>query len=253
MSVLTRLGSVSMCFPESRLKTYARRIGYRLMRGLRSSSRTITFNNVTLKMYDYPLLGGTGFEEPALSGYIKHRDVQPGDIVVDVGAYAGDFTIYAAIKAGPSGKVIAFEPDSNSHAMLCENIRLNSLSNVTILKKGLWSEDGELSITGTAFASQLSPDSIKYPTRVQVCSLDNELKRLAINRVDFIKVDIEGAEMDALKGMSHTMESKPYLAIASYHLKDGARTSTLLEPILRGKGYRVATENPVHLTTFGLR
>lgn len=252
MSFITRLGAISMRFPESRFKTYVRNIGYYAMRSARFGSRTVKFNGVEFRMYNYPLLGGLDFEEAALKGYTKHRDVHPGDVVVDVGAYAGDFTIYAAIKAGPLGRVVAFEPDTTSHAMLCANVRLNKLKNVLVLKKGLWSHEGELSITGTAFASQLSSDAARYPTKVTVCTLDGELGRLSIGSVNFVKLDIEGAEIEAIQGMNGTMAGKPYIAIASYHLRDDVRTSTLLEPLLMGRGYRVMTENQEHLTTFGL-
>ncbi len=107
------------------------------------------------------------------------------------GPYAGEFTLYASKRAGRTGKVIAFEPDATSFAVLERNV-LVGLTNVLLVKKGLWSKNGRLQITGTTVGSQIRNEPDKGFSTVPVCTLDSELQRLGLSRVDFIKMDIEG-------------------------------------------------------------
>jgi len=87
---------------------------------------------------------------------------------------------------------------------------------------------------------------------VPVVRLDDETNRLGIQKVDFIKMDIEGAEIEALNGGTSLLKRKCVnLAIASYHVVDGSPTCGKLEKILLGLGYNVETANPQHLTTYG--
>ena len=70
--------------------------------------------------------------------------------------------------------------------------------------------------------------------------------------VSFIKSDIEGAEIEALKGMKSVLKNgSPQLAIASYHLRDGKKTCFFVEEFLKEFGYETKTGHPIHLTTYG--
>jgi tRNA G46 methylase TrmB len=84
----------------------------------------------------------------SLKGYLADYQLRPGDVVVDCGAYIGEFTLYAAEAVGPAGKVIAFEPDPENMKALKANIALNRLKNVTVMEKGLWSRDGVMQFIG---------------------------------------------------------------------------------------------------------
>ena len=80
--------------------------------------------------------------------------------------------------------------------------------------------------------------------------LDSLVKELKISRLDFIKMDIEGMEIEALKGADDTiMKFAPRFAIASYHMRDQKQTFLQVEHILGGKGYSVRTFFDPHLTT----
>ncbi len=199
-------------------------------------------------------------ELPALNGYMLRHAPGPGDVVVDGGAYHGTFTVLAATMVGPDGRVIAFEPDGRNRERLRENVELNGLDNVTIVPKGLWSSDRRMAFCeyGEDF-SALSYDDLPCNVNrrheangdVNVVALDNELERLGIDRLDFLKMDIEGSEIEAVKGARNVlMDNDVKVAIASYHEVEGRKTCFALEDLLTDMGYRAETNFPIHITTY---
>ena len=151
--------------------------------------------------------------------------------------------------------MIAFEPDNKNYQLLVRNIKLNQVNNIIIIKKGLYNktqklefyEDNEVtsSIVGT------SDSKGRNISKIDVTKLDDELKRLNIERIDFIKMDIEGAEIEAIEGAEKVIKRcHPYFAIASYHKRDKISTCQIIEPMLRKRGYNVITAYPKHLTTY---
>jgi FkbM family methyltransferase len=196
------------------------------------------------------------FELIPIKGYLRKRTIRPGDVVVDGGAYVGEFTVFAAKLCGKDGLVIAFEPDEENYQRLLANIELNGLKNVKVVKKGLWSSDGRMlfDATGNVGAAiiQNKEDAAGTAIRIEVVSLDEELARLGVDHVDFLKMDIEGAEIEAVRGARRALEGNVMVAIASYHIVDGQQTCIALEDILRQWGYRCET-GFVHLTTYAER
>ena len=161
-------------------------------------------------------------------------------------------TLFASQMAGKSGKVIAFEPDKKNYRRLIANINLNSLDNVIPINKGLWKENTELRFDNLQSGiSSLSPNgNISIP----VVKLDDELERLNIPKVDFIKMDIEGAELEAIKGCRKVLNNNNVkLAIASYHIVNGEKTCFELEKMLQKLGFKTETSYPEHLTTYADR
>lgn len=205
--------------------------------------------------------GGYGeLELPAMNGYMLRHAPGPGDVVVDGGAYHGIFTALAARLVGPEGKVLAFEPDRRNRKRLRENIELNRLDNVIIVPKGLWSSDRRMAFCeyGEDY-SAVSYDDLQCNVnrmheasgKVEVVALDDELRRLGIDRLDFLKMDIEGAEIEAVKGARNVlMNNDVKVAIASYHEVDGCKTCYAIEDLLTGLGYRTETNFPMHITTY---
>lgn len=192
-----------------------------------------------------------------LIGYEKHYSIKKGDIVIDAGAYLGHFTVYAALSVGPTGRVVAFEPDPYIYKILLRNTQLNCLTNVIALNKGLWSSDAELAFDSRGNGSEIVTDDARTKTlvkRVPVVSLDSECQRLGLSQVDLVKMDIEGAELEAIQGARRLMSHYDcHFAIASYHLVNGLRTSITLEKLFKSQGYQVVTEYPAHLTTYAAR
>ena len=189
-----------------------------------------------------------------IKGYELHRKLKKGDIVIDAGAYPGDYTIYAAKKVGESGKVIAFEPNPTNRIVLERNIKSFGLKNVIVVSKGLGETDGvklQMAMDGLHSLAHMSQEEDEEGF-IHICTLDAELKRLGISKVDVIKMDIEGAEIKAIQGCIETIKNcKPYFLIASYHLVDGKVTHIALKNFLEYNGYHVIADFPKHLTTYG--
>jgi FkbM family methyltransferase len=192
-----------------------------------------------------------------LKGYELHRQLRQADVVVDAGAYPGDYTVFAAERVGPKGKVIAFEPNPENRKILIKNIRARGLNNVIIVPKGLGSEDGaKLQMMMDGLHSTIH-SSFEYNEEnfIHICTLDAELKRLGIKKIDVIKMDIEGEEVKALLGCEQTLlHNNVYVAIATYHLWPANpifRTTLPVRQILGQWGYETTVGFEKHLTTYG--
>lgn len=189
-----------------------------------------------------------------LKSYLKNYQLKSGDYVVDAGAYIGAFAVYAAKVVGDKGKVIAFEPDPDSYEKLQANVKLNDLKNIIVVKKGLWSQSTKLNFyndQGDGSSFIYDENGRKKPIRVDVVRLDEELKSLGIKKINFIKMDIEGAELEAIQSLKEWLKNQDiHLSIASYHLINNEPTSVKLEKMLKGFGFKVQTSRTVHITTY---
>ncbi len=188
-------------------------------------------------------------------GYLKHYKLQEGDVVIDAGAYWGDTTVPLAKMVGENGKVIALEPIPQICNLLGKNILINGLDNVVILEEALFNTTGlqKFKLTDDWYIADEGDESERiYP--LKTTTIDELVKRLNLSKVDFIKMDIEGSEIEAIEGAKETINRfHPAFAIASYHashLEDGKQTWEAIEPTLKEYGYEVFTEYPVHLTTY---
>jgi len=186
-----------------------------------------------------------------LPGYLAYYKLKKGDIVVDCGAFYGEFALYAAKVVGSNGKVIAFEPDIDSFNKLIRNIALNKINNIIAIPEGLWSHNTTLEFNSNGILSSIYSLNIGGPCiQIPVVSLDYELNKRGIEKVNFIKMDIEGAEIEAIKGSTMLLKNGTNLAIASYHIVDGQMTYTRLDKLLREYGYDCMTSNLLHRTTY---
>jgi len=132
--------------------------------------------------------------------------VKPGMTVLDVGAHAGLYTMIAAKRARPGGRVIAFEPSARERARLERHLRINGLADVAIEPVAIGAVDGEVDLfvveTNQTGCNSLRrvPGERAMATRVPIRRLDAYAAERGIDRVDFVKMDIEGGERDALLG-----------------------------------------------------
>jgi len=200
------------------------------------------------RIKDFPYFGSFFFmlnEVYALKIYEKFYKLKEGDVVVDAGANIGLFTIKAGRIVGDKGKVIAIEPDPNILGFLKRNIELNSLRNVIVVSKGVYSHKGKLrfnvaaEITEGSLYEGILPRMYRSTgfVEVEVDTLDNILKELEISKVNFVKMDIEGAEIEALKGMDGVLKGRAELAIAAYHIVNGEQTFKTIIPWLKKRGF----------------
>ncbi len=180
------------------------------------------------------------------SAYDAGHQFSRGDIVVDAGARIGTFAAKISSAVGDEGKVIAIEPEPHNFACLQKNIEANSLSNVVAVQKMLWSqaEHLDLNLSANAAAHSAYFDEFYGSTgesiHVEAETLDSILAGLEIDSVDFVKMDIEGSEIEALDGMKRALGSDVQLAIAAYHPVEGRLTHTIIVPRLEELGFKTA-------------
>jgi len=163
-------------------------------------------------------------------------------VVVDVGAYIGAYTLVAC-KEG--AQVIALEPDPENYNVLKSNIALNRCTDrVKPLMIAAGSKEGLLPLyKGRSFVTSSIVQDFRSATSevkayVKVDTLDNILAREASDsRIDYLKIDVEGAEVDVLKGAGETLKRTHYLQVEAFEPNlDKVRT------ILRRHGFRKLAE-----------
>jgi FkbM family methyltransferase len=181
-------------------------------------------------------------------GYLKLYNLKEGDIVIDAGAYEGEFTILASKLVGDTGKVISFEPTKEGYSKLLKNIALNNLINVVPINIALWNKKGKLKISRDFGASQIALDG----DEIEADSLDNIINKLKLKRIDFLKADIEGSEIEMIEGAKQALANKiiKNFAIASYHIRNGEMTFKSLENTFKKFNYSVKVGFKNHLTTY---
>jgi FkbM family methyltransferase len=163
------------------------------------------------------------------------RGVQAGDIVLDCGASFGTFTRHASNLG--ARLVVAVEPGPDAARCLARTFADDS--RVVVQPVGVWDEDGALTLIQSAVTS--AANSFVLPLEqahgefeVSVRTIDSLVESLSLPRVDFIKMDIEGAECKALAGAHRTLQTwKPRLAICTYHLPDDPRQIAALVHSIR--------------------
>jgi FkbM family methyltransferase len=143
---------------------------------------------------------------------------KPGEVFVDVGAHIGLYTMRAAREVGSKGKVIAVEPDPQSYRILKENVALNHLDNVTVINAALCDACGQMtfyactdpSLSGFELQSEARLREVRT---VQVLTLDGLLESVGVDQVNWIKLDVEGAETKVLHGAKNLLERAKNLHI----------------------------------------
>lgn len=270
---------ISSQLPEGRLKEVARRFYYKrfnplyglpkVIRGVKLEDKVLLVElNNGIRLYghrDMSIRPEMKYSEPRKLGtiapfkyfgtflfflseqyveaiYERYYQPQKGDVIVDVGANIGTFTVKAAKLVYDEGKVIAIEANSRNCDILRKNVEANGLKNVEIIHKGIWSVKSKMRLNinerigGHSFYSSRGTGELE---EVEVDTLDSILKESGIRRVDFIKMDIEGAEIEALKGMNETLRNDIKLAIAAYHMVNGKKAYKTIAPQLKEMGFEV--------------
>jgi len=148
--------------------------------------------------------------------------IKEGDYVIDAGACHGDTALFFAHQAGKKGKIYSFEFVPENMEVLSNNLNLNSelKDHISVIRNPLWSKKGvpvyyKSNGPGTVVnMNSMGADS----SSVLTTTIDELVSNGSIEKVDFIKMDIEGAETEALKGAENTLRKfKPRLAISLYH------------------------------------
>jgi len=182
-----------------------------------------------------------------LAEYLK-----PGMIFYDLGANIGFFTLLAARLVGEGGKVFSFEPDPENAARLRRNIQRNDFTNVTVVDAGVWSVTQKLEFVAADFASPdhgigrfVSTSGLDLGTSIACVSLDDFCKYSP--PPDGIKCDVEGAEVEALRGAEKLLQAKHPWIICEIHSAENDRDA---QEILNRFDYTLKATEDGHILAF---
>jgi Methyltransferase FkbM domain len=138
-----------------------------------------------------------------------------GDVVVDVGAHMGRYTLISSKRVGQNGKVVCMEADPSNFEMLTHSIKLNNLTNV-------------ISFNCITYSNERDIVHVNTYNRMHVNTLDYLLHENGINAVNWMKIDVEGAELEVLKGAHNILSSSKDISI----LIEIHGISSLYKPIM---------------------
>ena len=194
----------------------------------------------------------SGLWEPETTHFISMR-VKPSMNVLDVGADIGYYTLLFAKLVGAKGNVYAFEPIPKAKQYLDKNVELNELKNVSTFGFALFDDAGMACLEDPFNKSKINPQKkrlSKNDIQVEMKVFDGWRSEESTNCVDFIKLDVEGAEMNILRGMRETIKrDRPEILVELHprQLKDfGFLPSDILE-FLTGLGYQIDPVDRPHI------
>ncbi|MBK5292545.1 MAG: FkbM family methyltransferase [Acidobacteriia bacterium] len=154
-----------------------------------------------------------GCNEPNEMAFLA-KELKPGMTLVDAGAMEGIYTVLGARVVGANGKVYAFEPSRRERASLARNLELNRLQHVQVFEAALSDADGEgmLCVANDEHSGQNTLGGLVFDGAREVERIPVKLRRLDTvaaaegwTRLDFLKMDVEGAEMRLLRGAEETL------------------------------------------------
>lgn len=141
--------------------------------------------------------------------------VKSGMVIMDIGAHIGLMTAILGKKVGPTGKVFSFEPTPSTFKILQKTVAINNLSHATVNPFAVSDKKGTLSFyvsehdadNSNSLSNSKRTDRTEGTVDVQVVSVDDYIKEHNSGKVDFIKIDVEGAELKLLKGAVQTIRN----------------------------------------------
>ncbi len=208
---------------------------YELRSGLRLAMRPHTLDAAVFKeVFVHRLYNPPGFE------------IGASDVVLDVGAHIGCFSIRAAC-AAREGRVIAFEPAPANFALLTENLALNGLSQVVALPCAVSGASGQRELrlsrnTGGHSFHPLEPAAPVSTVAVRTVTLAEVLREHGLARIDFLKMDCEGEEYAILAHCPHELLRRIRRLAMEVHDLDDERSAAGLARWLAERGFDVRHE-----------
>ena len=146
---------------------------------------------------------------------VEWVELNKGDVFLDIGAFVGWHSIRAARIVGPAGRVISLEPDETNRRQLERNLALNDVANCTIVPLAAWSKSG----VDLGWFTEKSPDCCRVEENqaasgIKTITVDDLVANLQLERLNWIKMDIEGGEVKALRGVEKTLsELRPSMFV----------------------------------------
>jgi FkbM family methyltransferase len=185
--------------------------------------------------------------------YLDFADLRPGQTVLDIGAYAGVTSIIFAKLVGPTGHVYAFEADGANYECARINVEMAEkalgIRNITLFHKAIWSHN-----RGLRFSSEgaMGSSAVEFTgggrgkeVRVSSTTIEEFLSEAAIEHVDFIKMDIEGAETEVLRhSAGFLLNTKTKMIIEPHKIK-GKMNTGACQRLLEAAGFSVRLRDQV--------
>ena len=168
-----------------------------------------------------------------------HSCLKTSEIFYDIGASMGFFSVLAARIVGELGHVYAFEPVPENVEIINHNVTVNNFSHVSIFPVAVSHTQGEGELLlahhpgGATLSNAGTPPDLKGTLAVQTVCIDDLVKQKTLKPPAVVKVDVEGAEIDVLRGMINTI--KKYQPILMYEVDDGEKEA------FQRKGEEIAT------------
>lgn len=174
--------------------------------------------------------------------YEKHYHPKSGDTVFDIGSHVGIFTVKASRLVGSSGVVYAFEPEPENFMLLKRNVALNRALNVKTFNKAVSSQNGMLYLYVHPIETTWS--SVQYAKEgtiqmsVPSITLDQIMQNDDIQEVDLLKIDVEGHELEVLRGANRFLDICKHIAMETHEREGGPPNSQITEA-LKEHGFKV--------------
>jgi FkbM family methyltransferase len=170
--------------------------------------------------------------------YFGYR-VSSGDVVVDIGANIGVFSLYAA-RIGGASRVYSFEPFPSNYKILSNNVEQNKLRNVTCVNQAVAGSRGlrtlRLSSADSGSHSLVSGSS-EHTIEVECCTLEDVFQRYSLTKIDYLKMDCEGAEYEILENAISRLQQIGRISMET-HTTIGRKPEDL-EKLLQSHGFDV--------------
>jgi len=181
----------------------------------RSSFAEVQGHKMFLDSKDSLKLSIFGIYEPFETELVQ-KEIKRGDVVLDLGANIGYYTLIFAKLVGEEGKVFAFEPDPNNFSLLKKNVEINGYKNVVLVQKAVSNKTGKLKLylCEDNLGDHRIYDSYDGRKSIEIESvlLDDYFRGRNL-KIDFIKMDIQGAEGWAIQGMLNLLKENKTVKI----------------------------------------
>jgi FkbM family methyltransferase len=235
-------------------KFYLKSPSYTLIAGLyrlldRKDDIRLLKIHVPRYRYQYFCRIGKGDFLPGHEEHILARfDPKEGDTVIDIGAHIGRYTITSSKQVGDSGKVVAIEADPDNFQLLKRNIALNNLTNVLPLNYAVFSTRTRIKLYQQSASAKYNSLMLTRATKsekyveVEADTLDSILELNAVNQVNWIKIDVEGAEFEVLKGSTKTLSNENVSLFIEIHNIEDPRHYDNVVDFLKYHNYEITFE-----------
>jgi len=163
---------------------------------------------------------GSHYEADQMDNYFKPK---ADEIVIDIGSNVGKYALLACKKVGKKGLVFAIEPDHDCVRILDKNKNLNKFENLVILEAAMGDKDGQVefyqSFDGSRHSTTWIPPHEAQTIKVKQITLDSLISEYDLKKIDWLKIDAEGAEYDILVGAEETLNRTRYILL-EVHTKE---------------------------------